>query len=121
MLPKGLFSLLTIIVVIAVCKASEERKQKMCGPVLYQALENICKNGFNTRDRKSGKQEYYFMVYEYLLVHVLIVVPITGQDDYDSSDWTYGNNYVRRRRFDIVTECCRNPCSYETLKLYCLE
>ncbi|KAL5290360.1 hypothetical protein ACFFRR_009980 [Megaselia abdita] len=101
MLPKGLFSLLTIIVVIAVCKASEERKQKMCGPVLYQALENICKNGFNTRDRKS--------------------VPITGQDDYDSSDWTYGNNYVRRRRFDIVTECCRNPCSYETLKLYCLE
>lgn len=52
---KGMLALLTILAVIAVCVASEERKQKMCGPVLYQALGNICKNGFNTRDRKSGK------------------------------------------------------------------
>ncbi|KAH8408695.1 hypothetical protein KR215_011015, partial [Drosophila sulfurigaster] len=138
------FILLICSLTIAVCEAESI---VICGDGLADMLMRICENGYNTRFKRTGKKTT-FNDPIYKLIYTLFsgaILPDYNSDsennanaldnfgayssiDYQRQPLLYamlGESArhqllsTRRRRFNIVEECCDKPCTTQELKMYC--
>ncbi|KAH8302456.1 hypothetical protein KR044_006901 [Drosophila immigrans] len=113
-----------LLICSLVIPLSSSDKIIICGKGLSEMMTRICRNGYNYRLKRTDA-----------------TLP-----DYNSLDTENNDNALdnfdfakqpllyamlgesarqqllstRRRRFDIVEECCDKPCSTDELKEYCL-
>ncbi|XP_034106182.1 bombyxin A-2 homolog [Drosophila sulfurigaster albostrigata] len=120
------FILLICSLTIAVCQADSI---VICGDGLADMLMRICENGYNTRFKRTGAiLPDYNAIDSENNANALDNFGAYSSIDYQRQPLLYamlGESArhqllsTRRRRFNIVEECCDKPCTTQELKMYC--
>ncbi|XP_060656020.1 bombyxin A-2 homolog [Drosophila nasuta] len=118
--------ILLICSLFAVCQAESI---VICGDGLADMLMRICENGYNTRFKRTGAiLPDYNAIDSENNANALDNFGAYSSIDYQRQPLLYamlGESArhqllsTRRRRFNIVEECCDKPCTTQELKMYC--
>ncbi|XP_068918212.1 LIRP-like [Tenebrio molitor] len=93
------------------------KREVFCGPKLSDALALVCRGNYNPPSKKSMNDLLTYNTYDELF-------PSENDDDLDfpfiqkeAANSFLPMRFARSR--GVVDECCKKPCTYRHLTLYC--
>lgn len=99
---------------------SNQHQRILCGEYLNRELKKECNGTFNSMKKRSGWLNLNLNAIANIYLSLYIRLEIGDEmDTYTFYNELLGSlNNIRGRR-NIIDECCRNPCTQETLRSYC--
>ncbi|KRT79029.1 hypothetical protein AMK59_7564 [Oryctes borbonicus] len=118
------FKLLTIFLPLIFAISASEDPQAYCGSHLIQALKSVCNSRYYGRAKRSFFLDNYIDglddMYPSERYDYNALADLLFDNEISTHDLLNGNFHKRHLIVrDIVNECCKKPCSRETLSLYC--
>lgn len=110
----------SILVVSADYK--EEIRMQVCGHYLNMKLKQVCRGRFNTMTPGGKRSDPTLRGYEYSFFNNELDDQSNYADSENTASWNIAHQhqpFQRVRRGGIVEECCRKPCTEETMREFC--